>query len=416
MKVPALLAVAAVSVLAAGCSSAPETTTAATSMAAPANGPVPPPPSAVPPPGPSTATPVVGRVLAAPIPVRASDGKTHLAYELQLTNTLSQDVTLTSVDVRAGDRTLLRLPGDRLAYWTRVLGNPDPATVIGPAQTATVVLDVALPPDEAVPEQLIHAVGITVPEPMLPLFPAAMTADIAPVAVQTRKPVTISPPLAGPNWLDANSCCDMTAHRSALNPINGQIWAAERFGIDYLQIGPDGRLFTGAEDNVESYPFYGSEILAVGDGPVVDVQDGLPEQIPGVTPTGLALNEYGGNYVVQDLGDGNYAFYAHMQTGSVRVKPGEQLTARQVIGSLGNSGNSDAPHLHFHVMDSPDPLGSNGLPFVFTEYSLDSRVTSDVAVEGLLAGDAAELEPGFAPRDEKGTSPLVYDVMTYAER
>ncbi|ANI37484.1 peptidase M23 [Mycolicibacterium vaccae 95051] len=369
----------------------------------------------MPPPGPSMATPVVGRVLAAPIPVPASDGKTHLAYELQLTNTLAQDVTLTSVDVRAGDRTLLQLPGDRLAYWTRVLGNPDPATVIGPAQTATVILDVELSPDEAVPDQLIHAVGITVPEPMLPLFPAAMTADIAPVAVQTRKPVAISAPLAGPNWLDANSCCDMTAHRTALNPINGEIWAAERFGIDYLQLGPDGRLFTGARDNVESYPFYGSEILAVGDGPVVDVQDGLPEQIPGVTPTGLALNEYGGNYVVQDLGGGNYAFYAHMQTGSVKVKAGEQLTARQVIGSLGNSGNSDAPHLHFHVMDSPHPLRANGLPFVFTEYSLDSRVTADV-VEGLLAGDAAKLEPGFAPRDEKGTSPLVYDVMTYAER
>ncbi|PRC60189.1 peptidase M23, partial [Mycobacterium sp. ITM-2017-0098] len=83
-------------------------------------------------------------------------------------------------------------------------------------------------PDRAVPQQLTHAVAITVPRPMPPLFPGAMTEEIAPVAVQTRPPVVISPPLAGPNWLDANSCCDMTPHRMALNPINGEIWAAER--------------------------------------------------------------------------------------------------------------------------------------------------------------------------------------------
>ena len=38
----------------------------------------------------------------------------------------------------------------------------------------------------------------------------------------------------------------MTAHRMALNPINGQLWAAERFAIDYLQLSPtEGRVFTG---------------------------------------------------------------------------------------------------------------------------------------------------------------------------
>ncbi|PRC49275.1 peptidase M23, partial [Mycobacterium sp. ITM-2017-0098] len=132
-------------------------------------------------------------------------------------------------------------------------------------------------------------------------------------------PVVISPPLAGPNWLDANSCCDMTPHRMALNPINGEIWAAERFAIDYLQLGPDGRVFTGEKTEVRSYPYFGSDILAVGDGPVVSVLDGLPEQVPGTAPTGLTLEQYGGNHIVQDLGNGNYAFYAHLQTGSVTV-------------------------------------------------------------------------------------------------
>ena len=75
---------------------------------------------------------------------------------------------------------------------------------------------------------------------------------------------------------------------------------------------------------------------------------------------------------MQDIGDGNYAFYAHLKTGSVKVKVGDQLTTGQVIASLGNTGNTDAPHLHFHVMSTPDPLRSNGLPFVFTSFRLDS--------------------------------------------
>ena len=60
-----------------------------------------------------------------------------------------------------------------------------------------------------------------------------------------------------------------------------------------------------------------------------------------------------------------------------------------MIGSLGNSGNTDAPHLHFHMMDTPDPLRANGLPFVFTAFTLDSRMASDGAIEGLLSGQAA---------------------------
>ena len=111
----------------------------------------------------------------------------------------------------------------------------------------------------------------------------------------------------------------------------------------------------------ESYPYFGADIHAVADGPVVGMLEGLPEQIPGKSPTGLRLEEYGGNHIVQDIGNGNYAFYAHLKTGSVKVKVGDQLSTGQVIAALGNTGNSDAPHLHFHVMSTPDPLRSDGL-------------------------------------------------------
>lgn len=364
---------------------------------------------------PAVATPVIGSVLAAPIPVPATDGRTHLAYELILTNMQSDNATLTSVSALSGDKKLLTLSGDNLRYWTRTANNPaTPANVIEPGQSAIVWLDVVVDDPSQVPTNLIHEIGVDVAKPIPPLVPPKLTETIAPVAVQTRKPASISPALGGDDWLNANGCCDMTAHRMAVNPINGKLWVAERFAIDFVQLGADGRLFSGDKAKVDSYPYFGADIHAVADGKVVAVVDGLPEQTPGAGPTGLTLDQYGGNHIVQDIGDGNYAFYAHLRPQSLKVKAGDELKTGQVIASLGNTGNSDAPHLHFHLMDGPDPLAANGLPFVIKSFRLDNRLTSYDAVEPLLNGRPAALQPGFATREQSEVSPLVLDVMTYA--
>jgi Peptidase family M23 len=416
MRIRTAAAVFGAVVSIAGCSQSsettPETTTAPPTTSAPAA-----PAEPTQGPEPSVATPVVARAIAEPIPVPATDGKVHLAYELELTNVLAQEVTLTSLVVLDHDVTLLNLSGDQLAAWTRIVGTPVPTTRIGPAQTAVVWLDVALDKDDTVPSQLMHAVGLSLADPLPPLFPATMTETVAPVTVQSRRPVVISPPLSGPNWMDGDGCCDMGAHRTALNPINGELWAAERFAIDYLQLQPDGRLFTGDSTKPESFQYFGADILAVADGPVVAAVDGLPEQVPGKNPTGLALDQYVGNHIVQDLGDGNYALYAHIKTGTVKVKPGDRLGAGQVIASVGNTGNSTAPHLHFHVMNTADPLRSDGLPFVFTKFRLDSRVAvPNDDLDSVFDGQPVAKQPGFTPRDESNVMPLDLDVMTYADR
>jgi hypothetical protein len=412
LRVRGLGAILGTVVLVAACSSSTET----------------PSQSAEPSPTPSTAvepvaaTPLLAEVLAPPIPVPATDGKVHLAYELQLTNALGQDLTVSSVAVKAGDKTLLTLAGDQLAYWTRTLGGMEPTTKVGPGQSAFVWLDVVIdgPTDgtPAVPQELSHTVVTNLTKPMPPLLPATMTEDVAPVTVSTHEPPIISPPLDGPRWVDANSCCDMTAHRMALNPLNGKLWAAERFAIDYLQMSPDGTVYRGDASKPESYPYFGADIHAVADGPVVTAVDGLPEQVAGQTPTGLTLEQYGGNHIVQDIvdGEGNhyYAFYAHLKTGSVKVKPGDRLTTGQVIANLGNTGNTDAPHLHFHVMSTPDPLMANGLPFIFKSFTLDGRIASEDGVGDLLTGKPAPAQPGLTARDQENVSPLVLDVMTYA--
>lgn len=367
-------------------------------------------------PAPSVATPVVGDAISQPVPVRATDGKKHLVYEITLTNTLPNPVSLNSITVLDRDVALLDLAGDQLPHWTRILGTPSPTTTIGPVQTAVVMLDVALDDGAPMPTRLTHAVALSNPDPMDPLFPADQTVDIAPVEVQPREPIVVRPPLTGSGWVDGDGCCGTSDHRTALNPVNGRLWAAERFAIDYVRLAPDGRLLTGDPAKLESFAYFGADIHAVGDGRVVSVLDGLPEQTPGRNPTGLPLNQYAGNHVVQDLGDGNFALYAHIKTGTVAVKPGDRLTAGQVIGNVGNSGNTTAPHLHFQVMSSPDPLGSNGLPFVFDDFRLDARLVADDAIDTLFTGRPAKLQPGLTGRDETEAMPLQLDVMTYADR
>ncbi len=63
-----------------------------------------------------------------------------------------------------------------------------------------------------------------------------------------------------------------------------------------------------------------------------------------------------------------------MKPGSVRVRVGERVRRGQVLGQLGNSGNSATPHLHLQVQIGRSFL-SDGLPFVFDRFQLLGQIT-----------------------------------------
>jgi hypothetical protein len=119
--------------------------------------------------------------------------------------------------------------------------------------------------------------------------------------------VVIGPPLRGSNYLAADSCCDATRHTRAALPINGRVWIAQRYAVDWEQLDDDGRVYSGEKEDPESYTIYGQEALAVADGTVVKVVDGLSDQVPGTYPEGISIDEADGNAVILDLGGGNYA-------------------------------------------------------------------------------------------------------------
>ena len=82
------------------------------------------------------------------------------------------------------------------------------------------------------------------------------------------------------------------------------------------------------------------------------VKDGIPENVPGINSRAVPITlemPLAGNHVILDIGGGRFAFYAHLQPGSLRVKLGDKVRRGQVLGLVGNSGNSTEPHLHFHI-------------------------------------------------------------------
>jgi hypothetical protein len=356
-------------------------------------------------------TPLVASVLAAPQPVLAADDRVHLAYELFVTNPTPATMAIEAVetlDPGAQNQVLARVDGTALSAATRPLAQ-DAGTSIGPGQVSRILLDLALEPSVPIPSSLAHRFGIT--------LAAQDGSTTTPTVVSGGTPVSrdaavvLDPPVAGGRWLVGGGCCfPPSYHRTAILPVNGAFYAAQRFAIDFVQLDAAGQLFTGPREDLQSYAYYGTPIHAAADGVVVGTENNVPQAVPGSFPPCLTAQTLLGNHVVVDIGGGRFAFYAHMQPGSVRVQVGDVVQRGQVLGLLGNSGNTDGPHLHFHVMDGPSPLGSNGLPFVFR--SFDSEGTSTNDIDDLLAGQRAVIGPALAG-PHQNQMPLLNQVVGF---
>jgi murein DD-endopeptidase MepM/ murein hydrolase activator NlpD len=325
----------------------------------------------------------VGKPLTSPIDVVVplaptafqADGKTHLAYELHITNFSGQNISLAQIEVLSDSgSSLARVDPSDLFTNVYLPGNRQAAGMdklnIGGGQMAVVFMWVTLESPGKVPAAIVHKISAKVGK-----YPDPVIVQCAHSAV-SRDIAVISAPLRGDNWVAGNGSSNSSGHRRALIPIDGRAQIAQRFAIDWVRSNPDGKTFTGDEKDNKNYRAYGSDALAVADGTVTEVKDGIPENIPGEDSRAvpITLETIGGNHVILDIGHGHYAFYAHLQPGSLKVKLGDHVKRGQVLGLVGNSGNSTEPHLHFHLSDGNSPLGSEGIPYALESFDAKSKV------------------------------------------
>jgi hypothetical protein len=371
-------------------------------------------------------TPLVAAALTADTqPVLGTDGRLHLVYELVLTNANATPATVQKIEVLDTENpsnALASYAGQELLTRLRTTGS---TAVENPTiefnGTRLLLIDFTLDSAGRAPKQLTHHITILgAPSPgHKPTTPVLLDYNAAPIQIHATKLPVIGAPLSGKGWLVLNGCCEVGgAHRSTSLPINGKLYFAQRFAIDWMLLDSAGRLVHGDASEVANYPGYGADVLAVADGTVVDTLNTLTDQKAGTMPDPktITVENVDGNHIVLDLGDGVFAFYAHMQKGSIAVTPGARVKRGQVLGKLGNTGNTSGPHLHFHLMDGPSVLGSNGIPYVIDSFDLIGQVpAAEFAAATGVEGDWAKgMLPASSPRLDQ--FPLDLNIVNFASR
>jgi murein DD-endopeptidase len=334
----------------------------------------------------ATARPAIPSNLAVDIRVPSvpqavtANGKTHAVYELYLTNFSHQALRLQSINVTddKGAQDIATYSGEDLIAALGGLGRPPDLKdklVIGAGLSVVMFLDVKTSSLSAMPSALIHRVAFAKTEK---LTDADATIEGYRVSVDKRLPVALASPLRGNGWVASHALSNTSLHRRSVVFVDGRPWLAQRFAIDFIRIGSNGQAFLGDPSVNRNWAPYGATVFAVGDGRIVGLQDWIPENDPTASKKAVSidLQTAAGNYLIVDLGGGNFALYAHLQPRSFGVHLGDRVKQGEALALLGNSGNSDAPHLHFQIMNANSPLEADGRPYVFRAFTVEGTLPS----------------------------------------
>jgi hypothetical protein len=310
----------------------------------------------------------------------SSGGRTYLAYELYLTNFTNASLALQRVEVLDADggvyQQILVIEGEPLDAILQPVGiqadGVASAHQLRAGGSVVIFMWVAFEPGSRVPQKLRHRV---------------VTADAmlegAVTGTHHTELKVLGPPVQGSNWLasDAPSNDADNHHRRGIFIIDGNALISRRYAIDWTQV-ENGAPFSGDASDKRSYFAYGKPVLAVADATVVIAKDGLPDNVPGHnTPehegfhpaVPITMDTVGGNTITLGLGDGQFAYYFHLQAGSLRVKVGDHVRRGQILALIGNSGDSREPHVHFEVTTSSKPSAGEGLPYLIDHYRVKSE-------------------------------------------
>lgn len=352
---------------------------------------------------PDSFSPVVVTPIGDPTsPWLGTDQRYHVSYDLQLTNASRLPATLTAVDVvdaQDPDAVVESITGPQLVdpecpygdcNRLRLLPSSDaPDTVLAPGESRVLLVDLTFDSRADVPDTVAHRLSLSGAAGPPATEPTPISYLAAPFGTTAGSPRVIAPPLRGDNWVAFNGCCGTGfPHRPSVSTFSGRLVNSQRLAIDWIRLDDQGRVYEGDRTSNDSYVSYGEPVYAVADGTVTSTLDEVEAGTPGTLPANdpvlgpeITIQNVDGNNVVLDLGGGVWALYAHLQQGSLLVEPGDRVTAGQQIAVLGNTGNTNAAHLHFQLMNGPSLLQADALPYVIDDFTYQGQVLPEVLAE-----------------------------------
>lgn len=331
--------------------------------------------------------------------VQADDGNLYLVYNLFITNWSDFDLTLTALDIEDATTGALLLRYDAKALEdpfrqrsTRLVASQASPTnrVLRSGRTAIMTVGVPFDPTKSKPSRIQHRLRFAERPDLRVILDSGsysieLTSLSATTSVETSRPLVIGNPLRGGPWRCANGLGYGNGHSAIYASRTARLRVPQRFGCDFFKVDSGGNVLPSPfPDLIAADMFYGcgESVIAVADATVASTRNDIPEGVPQADgsekmPVPLTEATISGNVVVLELGDGRFAFYAHLQPGSLRVRPGQRVRKGQILAKLGMSGSAVGPHLHFQISDRPQLNGGEAVPFEYESYTFAGRGKPD---------------------------------------
>jgi len=319
------------------------------------------------------------------IPFREG-GKIHLSYEINVFNSFNNPIHLNTLSIHDLANAEFAIQKYDSIYFDTYFERPGKEIETGdhtlfPSEFGTIYVDLSFADSLALPKKVFHRLLVDIRLSNGEILKTGVeTAVIEIPAVTTT---LLNPPFRNGKWMYVS-----THHRDTRAVFDGEVHITQRHAIDWIALDEEGLYVSNDRSKNENWYTYGKEILAVADGTVVAVKDGIPENEAEADEMAVPMTRenFGGNWVLLSIGENQEVFYAHLIPGSLRVKPGDRVKIGDVLGLLGNSGNSDCPHLHMHLeTDGGGVVKGEGVPFHFKEFVQLDRFSEEFMDDNIWA-------------------------------
>ena len=163
---------------------------------------------------------------------------------------------------------------------------------------------------------------------------------------QPGKPLNLSFPLTSGSYYVLQG-----GNSVVTNPFHAL--GGTKLALDIVKLNRFGNRADGiAPQALSNYEIFGEKLFSPCDGAVLSVRDGLPDNEPGRPD----VKHPEGNHIILKCSDAE-VFLAHLKRGSISVTAGEAVVTEQLLGEIGNSGNTLEPHMHISATKGGAEIG-----------------------------------------------------------